>query len=219
MRASLRRIACLACAVALAAVPSAARPQEELEGMPLLVSSGDSGLTLSLRLAYALPLGDYASGLRLGDVIGGAVPMQLDVGWRFDRRWTVAAFFQYGFAWTGSSCPAGADCAAWDLRLGAEVLYRILPDAQWVPWVGLGAGYEWVGATRAFGGATADVTGRGFELGEVQAGLDYQWGKSLAYGPYAALTMGRFSTTTRGDIPDEAMHEWLQLGIKGTFNF
>ncbi len=219
MRATLRRIACLAALVTLTAAPSAARAQEELEGMPLLLSSGDSGLSLSLRLAYALPLGDAASGVRFGDVIEGAIPLQLDVGWRFDRRWTVAAFFQYGFAWTGSSCPPGADCAAWDVRLGAEVLYRILPDAQWVPWVGLGAGYEWAGATRSFGAASGNVTSRGFELAEVQAGLDYQWGRSLSYGPYAALTLGRFSTTTSGDIPDEAMHEWLQLGIKGTFGF
>ena len=46
MRATLRRIACLAALVTLTAAPSAARAQEELEGMPLLLSSGDSGLSL-----------------------------------------------------------------------------------------------------------------------------------------------------------------------------
>ncbi|BDG08116.1 hypothetical protein [Anaeromyxobacter paludicola] len=214
MRAPSRLLACLA-ASALLASP-AARAADDIEDLPLLISSHDSGLTLALRVAYAIPLGDYASGAGLSDVYKGAVPVQLDVGWRFDPRWTVAAFFQYGFAWMGSNCPAGADCSARDLRLGAEVLYRILPDAKWVPWAGLGAGYEW--ATATLGGGAGDVTARGFEFANVQLGLDYQWGKSLSYGPYAAFTVGQFSSRSGTDIADKAIHDWLQLGLKGTFN-
>ncbi|HZZ83446.1 MAG TPA: hypothetical protein VFE30_02825 [Anaeromyxobacteraceae bacterium] len=219
MRTSSRLLACLLSAAALAASPAArAADDTAIEDLPLLISSKDTGLTLSLRLAYAFPLGDYAGGVGLGDVYQGSIPLQLDVGWRLDDRWTVAAFFQYGFAWMGSNCPAGADCSARDLRLGAEVLYRILPGAQWVPWVGLGAGYEWARATRSLGPTAVDVTSRGLELANVQLGADYQWGKSLSYGPYAAFTVGRFSTTTVGDLPDKALHHWLQLGLKGTFN-
>lgn len=218
MRTLIRLAASLAAIAALGLAP-AARAADDVEDLPLLISSKDSGPTLSLRVAYAFPLGDYASGVGFGDVYKGSVPLQLDAGWRLDRRWTVAAFFQYGFAWMGSNCPAGADCSARDLRLGAEVLYRILPDAHWVPWVGLGAGYEWARATRSVGPAAVDVTARGFEVADVQVGVDDQWGKSLSYGPYAAFTLGRFTTTTAGDLRDEAFHGWLQLGLKGTINF
>jgi hypothetical protein len=66
--------------------------------------------------------------------------------------------------------------------------------------------------------------------GTVQLGGDYWLAPRFAVGPFMAFTFGRFSTvaldassagqsqSTSQDIEDEAWHEWLQLGLKGTFD-
>ncbi len=103
------------------------------------------------------------------------------------------------------------------------MLYRVLPDAKWVPWVGIGAGYEWVKTSVSAGGVTMDSTARGWEFANFQVGADYQWGKSLSFGPFATFTLGQFTDVgggglAGGDIQNKSLHEWLQLGLKGTFN-
>ena len=72
----------------------------------------ESGLSLGARVGYGLPVGEAMSGVSLGDVVSGQVPLQLDATWRLDRSWRLGLYAQYGFATVaGASCPAGAGCS------------------------------------------------------------------------------------------------------------
>lgn len=193
----------------------------------------DSGLALGIRAAYAVPFGGAVQGTDLNKLTSGTSPLQLDVGWRFDRRWQAGGYLGYGFVRLADEANAAlAAQGATDIdghalmRLGLQGIYTILPDARFAPWVGASVGYEWLRyASATVAGKETEVGVRGFEAG-VQLGADYRLGPSFAVGPFAAFTVGQFrskmtwvsgSGETASDVADKTIHEWLQLGIKGSF--
>jgi len=193
----------------------------------------DSGLALGLRAAYAVPFGSAVQGTDLNQLAAGSSPLQLDLGWRFDRRWQAGGYLGYGFVrLAGEANSALAAQGATDIdghrlmRVGLQGIYTILPDARFAPWVGVSAGYEWLRyASATVAGKETEIGLRGFEAG-VQLGADYRLGSSFAVGPFAAFSIGQFqsSTTwvsgageTASDVADKGLHEWFQLGIKGSF--
>jgi outer membrane protein W len=193
----------------------------------------DSGLALGIRAAYAVPFGSAVQGTDLDKVTAGSSPLQLDVGWRFDRRWQAGAYLGYGFVRLADE--ANAALAAQGatnidghalMRLGVQGIYTLLPDARFAPWVGASVGYEWLRyASATVAGKESEVGVRGFEAG-LQLGADYRLGSSFAVGPFAAFSVGQYRSRmtwvsgageTATDVADKGVHEWLQLGIKGSF--
>jgi len=144
-------------------------------------------------------------------------------GWRFDPSTYLGAYFEYapGFV---KDCPAGVSCSASDLRLGVIFLYHFAPAAAFDPWAGIGIGYEWLN----LGVAGIDVGYHGWEFFNLQLGGDVALGSGFALGPYVAFGLGQYSRVTASlgsqsgsaSIPggSQALHEWLELGVKGTFN-
>jgi outer membrane protein W len=218
----MRTIAALLATISLAAAaPAPARADAE------------SGLALGLRAAYAVPFGSAVQGTNLNQLTSGSSPLQLDVGWRFDRRWQAGGYLGYGFVRLADEANAAlAAQGATDvdghalMRLGVQGIYTILPDARFAPWVGASVGYEWLRyASATVAGKETEVGVRGFEAG-VQVGADYRLGASFTVGPFAAFSVGQFSSRmtwvsgsgeTATDVTDKGLHEWLQLGFKGSF--
>jgi hypothetical protein len=228
----------LVLALAIAASPAAAD-----EGIdPFLKAPTpqvpESGLSLAIRGGYAIPMGSItgAAGDDLSQLMSGAIPLQFDLGWRFSPHWYAGAFFQYAFGSVGSTlacATAGVSCSASDIRFGVDVVYTFTPRSSVMPWIGLGAGYEIAKITLEGNGQSVDVaTLKGFEFAHVGLGVDFRVATWLRVGPFATLTLGQYSsfdtqfdptTNTIGpsqsiDITNKALHEWLQLGIKATFD-
>ena len=197
-----------------------------------------SGASLGVRLGYGVPMGDADAGSAvlgyasqpLGDVVDGMVPLQLEAMYRFDRNWSLGLYLQYGFASVSSTtCPAssGYSCSGRDTRFGVQMHYRF--DAQgFVPWVGLGIGGEWISVSAEGFGFSGDIyEASGFEYLNLQLGGDWLLSPFFRLGPYVQLSLAQYDTVraigTSGfleTIPvDKAMHEWLQFGLKGTFDF
>ena len=193
----------------------------------------DSGLALGIRAAYAVPFGSAVQGTDLNKLTSGSSPLQLDVGGRFDRRWQAGGYFGYGFVRLADEANAAlAAQGATDIdghalmRLGVQGIYTILPDARFAPWVGASVGYEWLRyASATVAGKETEVGVRGFEAG-LQLGADYRLGSSFVAGPFAAFSVGQYRSRmtwvsgageTSTDVADKGLHEWLQLGIKGSF--
>ena len=193
-----------------------------------------SGLSLALRAAYGHPLGKAGDGLTLRSLTTGAVPVQLEAGWRFDEHWLAGGYFSYGptFAGGGARAALRAQGASdvsghFEQRLGLQGLYTILPERRFAPWVGLAVGYEW---TRYADATLAD--GREIEVGlrgleaALQAGADYRLTPRFSVGPFASFNVGQYRSrltwiedgadTTRS-VDQRGTHGWLQLGLKGTF--
>ena len=57
------------------------------------------------------------------------------------------------------------------------------------------------------------VSGFDFTL---QGGAQWKVAPAMSVGPYAALIVGQFNDS---DIDDKGWHEWLQVGLRGTFVF
>lgn len=218
----IRTLATSLLVVAVLSTPTSARADEQ------------SGLALGLRAAYALPFGDAGGGAKLNQLTAGAIPLQLDVGYRFDRRWQVGGYFGWGpariadDARSGLSAQGATDISGHAImRIGVQGSYSFLPDARLAPWVGLSAGWEWVRyASATVAGAETEIGVRGFEAG-VQVGGDYRIAPRFTIGPFASFHVGQFRSTmtwrsgsseSTADISDKKLHEWLQLGLKGTFN-
>jgi len=194
----------------------------------------DAGLQLGLRAAYALPLGDAGDGAELRDLTPGAVPVQLEAGWRFDRHWLAGAYFAWGPSLVGDVAKdALAEAGASDVsghfeqRVGLQGIYTFSPLSKLAPWVGLGLGYEWTRYADAKlpSGDETEVGLRGFEA-LLQVGGDYRVTSRLTVGPYATFSVGQYGShvaTVEGDssttdVEDRGIHEWVQLGFKGSFD-
>jgi hypothetical protein len=172
--------------------------------------------------------------------ISNAVPIWFDAGYRLLPSLYLGAYFAYGFGSVPgnaqSYCSApGLSCSLTDLRVGVDVQYHFLPASWLDPWVGLGAGFEWLNASwqkqgrgsPVFGGlSTGDLDHdsqlSGWELVNIQAGLDYRFGAHWGVGPFVMLSFGQFgsfSDTSYSDpVEDKAIHEWLVFGVRGVLD-
>ncbi len=190
-----------------------------------------AGLDLGIRIGYAIPFGDISgdAGNGLASRVSSAVPLIFEVGYRFDAAFTVGALFQYGFLQVNDNfCGANADCSGSVARLGVEGLYHVDLGKPFVPWVGLGTGYEWgsINASNALGNASESANG--WEFLTLQAGGDVRLppAPEIAVGPFVSFSIARYgsgsgqfgNTTFSGDITNPAVHEWLQIGLRGAFS-
>lgn len=205
-----RRVAwSLAVAAALIlARPGAARAGEE------------SGLGLGARVGYGIPLGGAMAGVSLNDVVSGLAPFQLDGWWRFDPSWRLGLWARSGFTpVAGASCPAGASCSAQNLGLGAQVGYTFAGAPR--PWIGAGLGWEWQTLTVTLAGNRNVLHLLGVEFLDLQGGVDWRLSRAFALGPFASLDLGRYVTASAGGVTASlsgALHAWLQVGVRGTFD-
>ncbi|MCP3098805.1 porin family protein [Myxococcus sp. K15C18031901] len=209
-------------------------------------ADADKGFALGLRAGYGLPVGSAAGAPdgreapKLGDMVSGVIPLQLDAGYFFNSNLYLGGYFQYGLGMYAGDCPAGADCSVRQLRFGANLSYHFLPGQKLRPWLGLGIGYESLSikSSASEGGVSAAVTTgvRGFEFASVQGGLDYRINELFSVGPYVMMTAGVYSTTSvtiessedipffedldeSSDIENKAVHLWPMAGIRMQVHF
>jgi hypothetical protein len=178
------------------------------------------GFDIGLRLSAGLPLGKIASGTLSGDLsdsIKVLIPLQLDLGYRVNGTFTVGGYFAYGYAVT-KGCDPGSSCSATDTRVGLQGTMRFPSGGSFVPWVGLGLGYEWL--TLKQDSQSASV--KGWEFLNLQVGGSFLASPEFGIGPFASFSVARYGEIEYGgvsvDIPDTAFHEWLQIGVRGTFS-
>jgi hypothetical protein len=204
------------------------------------------GFELGARTGYAIAMGkvvDKTNG-DLSDSISGMIPFQLDVGYRVIPKLMVGGYVMYGFGFNGdrlqklcdSEKAAGIDasCSSHDVRLGLQAQYHFIPDGSVDPWLGAGVGYEWLsfGVEAKANGVSSDIssTGHGFEFINLQGGADFSVAPGFGLGPFLSLSVGQYSTESTScsgsclassseskDIDKKAMHQWLTLGVRGTF--
>lgn len=214
------------------AAPPAGAPAAE---PPIAQQSGAApaaldkpGFDFGARLGYALPFGSADKGDKLSDTFSGAIPIVLEAGYRLNPNITVGALFQYAFAQVKDDtlCGNGVSCSGHVMRLGIEGIYNFNLDSVLTPWVGLGVGYEWMGVSAEANGVSASVSARGFEFLSLHAGGDYRMSSQLALGPFLSFSLSQYSRESAdipglgsmsGDVTDKALHEWLQIGVRGKF--
>jgi hypothetical protein len=188
-------IATLAAASA-AAQESAAQESSMRESTASMTAGSErSGLEVSVGVGFQAGAGYvYKNGqrldgtrgdLKLSDGSSGAVPVQLEVGYRLNDTWFAGLFGQYTYVITKEnpySCPTGFDCSSTLLRFGPRLQYHVSPASSFDPYVGLGVGI--IMLSSSVEGQTTVPT----QVGPLPADLDI---KSKTRGPeFINLTLG-----------------------------
>lgn len=207
--------------------------------MALVPVVSQAQLSLGLRVGFAPAIGDAfkdpdsGEGAKLSDGVRSQIPIQVDALYAVTPDVKVGAYLSYGFGQInddgfldGVCTASGVDCSARAVRLGVQAIYafnKIAPE--YVPWVGVGLGYEWASAKAEAGGQEATFKLSGFELLNLQLGTDYRVSPKLSVGPYIAYSLGQYGdpTVEQGgvsvDVPaDSAIHSWFGFGLRGQFD-
>lgn len=194
-----------------------------------------AGLVLGARAGWAFPLGEVRSGRDLNDVVRGQIPLQVDLGWRFADHVTLGGYVRLSPGVVASNVEDACDLSRVDcdgpfgFAAGGQLELSLTPGRSG-PWIGAFGGFESLNyddVPRGLQESTRiDFKYRGWEAG-LQGGIDFSWGV-LAIGPYAAASIGRYTTTETdvpsgsnvvADIGDTANHGWVQVGLRGKFAF
>ena len=183
------------------------------------------GFDLGVRLGYAIPFGDVTGDANAGlaSTFSGAIPFVLEGGYRLNEQFTVGALFQYGVAQIKSDfCGNGFSCSGSIIRFGFEGLYHFPNPGLFAPWAGAGIGYEWMNVDFSGLGGSASAGASGVEFLTLQGGAEYRAAPQFTLGPFASFSLARYGTVdtsgTSRDVTNPAMHEWLQIGVRGSFN-
>jgi hypothetical protein len=181
------------------------------------------GLEIAVRTAGGLPYGkvDGTVSDALNRTATSALLFEADAGYRLDPRLLVGAYGSYALARTASAlrdaCATnGASCSVDDVRVGFQAQIRGLTERPWDPWVGIGAGYEWL---RVHAGPQT-VTAAGWEFLHVEGGLNIG-SHDLGFGPFVAGTVGQYREilgSASSTLRDQAVHEWLVVGVRGVLD-
>ncbi|WP_426755929.1 outer membrane beta-barrel protein [Myxococcus sp. Y35] len=193
----------------------------------------DKGFALGLRAGYGLPLGQLAAETDMGDLVSGAIPLQVDAGYFFNANFYLGAYFQYAPVFTADDCMSGTSCSGSQMRFGVNASYHFREGEKLRPWLGLGIGYEMLSVKVSADDSSITTGYRGIELASVQGGADYRLTDAFSIGPYLSLAAGIYQTGTIKfenapifgdaeesiDIEDTAVHAWLSGGVRVQYRF
>src|SRR5262249_41650160 len=149
--------------------------------------------------------------------ISGQIPIWIDVGYRVTPNLILAAYGQLGFGLLKEDCPSGASCSVKDWRFGVGARYHVQPAEKIDPWLGIGAGYEVLSIDARMGSNAFSVSGKGWELANLQGGVDFQVSRDAYLGPFVSFSvdMTTSESATLGNLSasssdfDKSLHEWL----------
>ena len=196
---------------------------------PLIAASGVAradgrvqGLELGMRAGYGVPMGkvDTLEGDSLRQTVSSTIPVGAEIGYRLDSSLLLGVYGVYSFASPAEAlsdeCSSqGRRCSIGDERVGVQAQIHGSLSNRWDPWVGIGTGYEWM---QVHTGATTLIA-RGWEIAQVETGVNVKALDSFGLGPFIALAVGEYDTeslpgTRTTSVTNKAFHEWLVFGLQ-----
>ena len=162
----------------------------------------------------------------VAEAIGVQFPLQLDVGYRFNRKFFVGVYAQYALGLLGSTltCGSGASCYSYAGRVGGEFQFHPLGRVRIDPWVGVGVGYELVSLHGSDSSSSLTVTAQGWEFARVDGGVDFALSGVVRLGPFVGFSIAQFDSANASgsggsissSFTNKALHFWISIGVKLT---
>lgn len=180
----------------------------------------EPGFVFGGRVGYALGRGDYTE-IRPSKLANdGQIFVWGDLGYAPIPYLSFGLYLAGGYVLP--DCGEDATCSGWTLRFGPEVLARFLPFQKISPMLGVGAGFEWLTQSISFGDVSSTNTFTGFELLNIQAGIDVRRADEI-FGVFLLYSMGKFNhRSVSSDLGDSSesidpttTHSWLGIGLRG----
>ena len=201
----------------------------------LLASPANAQVSLDFKVAYALPIGfaEQSNVPPLGNVPmsgawSGAIPIELAARYLVTPNISMGVYFQYAPpSWRPPPAPRGE---LHGLRHAnrPRARLRLPPGRPPPPLVQLRDGWEWTHYSVDTAIQSSGVTWSGWEVVNVQTGLDFALGKAFALGPYVGYFGGMYSNISASggaqgyggsvDVSARSFHGWCQAGLKGSLN-
>ena len=200
---------------------------------------GGHKFEIGMRLGVALPMGSFngdgttSSGetyvnIPMSDFIAVKIPVLFEAGYEITPHILLGLHAQYGFISDKSSekaCPSGFTCSDHDVEIGLDAQFHFAGFGMPLdPWLGLGVGYEFESystTSSGFNSFSDEGKYKGPQYLKLQGGADFSVANFFTVGPFLSFSVAEYTSTTDNgvtqDIPFTAMHEWLSLGVKGTF--
>jgi hypothetical protein len=212
--------------VRIVPVPPPPTPAESAESPRPIPEKGVRKFEIGARLGVALPMGNFVadgsatSSTSLGDVFAVKIPILIEAGYDVTPHVMLGFHLQYGIIVdkTGNTaCPSGFSCSDHDVEIGIEGQYHFAPSRPLDAWLGLGLGYELERETLTLAGQSQDYSLDGPQFLKLQGGADVRVGRVMTVGPFISFSLSEYTKDTGNDIAAPALHEWLSLGVKGTF--
>ena len=188
----------------------------------------ENGISVGLRVGYALTFGDATGGSTLNAGANGQIPFWFDAGYLVNPYLYLGAYFSYGVVLIpgGFNYPpcgtSGVSCSGSDVRFGADLQYRLLGRSAFQPWIGLGClGYERIHWSVSNSGTSEAIAFNGIEWVTPQAGFDYKIFPSLSAGLFLAFSISQYLGTSLSvqngmskpaTMNGNPAHEWMFLG-------
>lgn len=180
------------------------------------------------RLGFALPMGDYSGSRKLKDTADGLIFAGGEAGY-----WPSPYFF-VGLGLTGGyvlpDCGDEASCSGWELRGGPLAIFRIEPHKTITPYVGVGAGYEWMTVSASSDTVSVRRSAHGLEYLNLQLGLEVEKNGDF-WGVFIGYSLGKFQKESisiesdvlgdsddSGSVDDPRMHNWLAIGARAAID-
>jgi hypothetical protein len=167
----------------------------------------------------------------MSDFVAPQVPLLVDIGGKIGHHVFLGAYFGLGFGAaagrTADVCEAtDANCGAFSLRFGPQVLVFFMPDQKVDPWVGYGFGRESIALGSSAGAVDTATAFAGWEYAHLMAGVDFRLNRIFGIGPFVDFALGSYTDfaiendpgpDTDGDVEETALHEWLTIGARFVF--
>jgi hypothetical protein len=217
-----------------AAVPPPYVPEKGAQGPGAKVRGRRPAGNVGFYLAGAGAAGHLNSNRSMRSEVDGAAILGAELQFNLTPKFTLGGYAEVGAVGRRNECPSTNDeCGDGIFRLGISGYYHARPGKGVDPWFGVGAGLTSLGFTdRLSDGSRKSVTYVGFDLLNLQAGVDFTLSRVFSLGPYIAFNNGVYTavgTETRGDtygrsrdsdrLASPTLHTWTSLGVRGRFNF
>jgi hypothetical protein len=227
----MRKAVIALAALAALAAPQATRANEGAEG--------GERFKLGVGLGYSIPFGDAFKKAgpggstqteALSDVYSGEAPVELELTYKLTHAISAGVYGGYGYGLVASkSNDVIGSISSW--RFGVQGEYEFAKVGPAIPFAALRVGYvtETLGGKNGFGSASAS----GWEYFTLIGGADFDVAKGLAVGPFVSFAVGQYTTAKEAKDPvtgeggesksipsgDRTLHEWLTIGVRGSFGF
>lgn len=212
---------------------------------PEFAVSGNAGFGVGYVYKNGRSPAGTLENLKITDSAKVSIPVIVEVGFRATPRFYVGAWGSWEKVFTKTnevSCPEGFDCSTEQWRVGLEVRYHVAPDMRFDPWIGLGAGMEFLKShvqgdtqVQAAPGVVlpahldTHVTDRGPTFARITLGGDIRITRGLSVGPILTASVGQYTVRTgtqtldvtgvgTRDVPlahvDDGFHALFTAGIR-----
>jgi outer membrane protein W len=194
-------------------------------------ATASAGLVLGAGTGLVKPLGSIGGDDEMKDAVSVMIPAELQLGWKFADRLTLAGFLAMDFGFVGGafkdSCDASGDaCLVDQARLGLQARWNFQPSRQLDPWVGLGFAQETLAMERSSDSSGSTTNVKGLAL-DVMAGADYWVSDRFSVRPWLGLSVGKYTDSKELNaidtewkaIPEQKLHALVTAGVRVAWDF